>query len=656
MNTEEEKGKIKKTGKHQKSRRTIAGVIAITRRGTGYVKSSLYEQDIEIGRESLNTALNGDFVEIMIVKKNDKGRLVGEVTTIAERSRETFVGVIEHERGLCFVVPDDKRMYTDILIPEEKAQHIETGTKVRVKLTLWDDPKKAPEGEILEILGPKGDNNVEMSAIVFEHGFQIVFPEAVGAEARVLKEQKPFAVAEINQRKDFRGIVTFTIDPHDAKDFDDALSFQKLPDGDLEIGIHIADVSHYIQPASIIDKEAQSRGTSIYLVDRTIPMLPEVLSNDLCSLKPNTDRLAFSAVFVFTKVGVIKSRWFGKSVIHSNKRFNYGEAQTILNAKKGVLYEELKILNDLAKKLKKERLKSGAIEFDQEEIYFELDKSGKPLKIIKKVRQDTNKLIEEFMLLANREVAEYIYRLCKKNDKNIAFVYRVHDVPDPEKVEELAIFLKALGHDLNTKEGIVSAYDINELFKKIEGTAEEQLIKTATIRSMAKAVYATKNIGHFGLAFKYYTHFTSPIRRYPDIMVHRILKKHLHEEPISDQEFTAYEKLAIQSSEREIEAVKAERDSIKYKQVEYMKDHIGETFEGIISGVTDWGIYVEENETKAEGLIRISNLGDDFYMFYKKKYALIGERTKKKFTLGNKVKIKLTGADLDSKTLDFTIV
>ena len=647
---------MKNTGKYKKTRRNVQGIISISRRGTGYVRSSHYDEDIEIRRESLNTALNGDLVDIVIVKKNDRGRLQGEVTSIIERSRNEFVGVIEHERGSCFVVPDDKRMYADILIPEEKAQQLETGTKVRVKLALWNDPKKAPEGEILEVLGPKGDNNVEMSAIVFEHGFQISFPQEVEKEAEALKKKGSIPAHEIEKRKDFRGTVTFTIDPDDAKDFDDAISIQKLKDGGIEIGIHIADVSYYVQPASLLDKEAQHRGTSIYLVDRTIPMLPEVLSNDLCSLIPNKDRLAFSATFVFSKEGIVKSRWFGQSIIHSNKRFTYEEAQKILHAKKGVLHEELMLLNKLAGLLKKERFKRGAIEFDQEEIVFELDKSGKPLKIFKKVRQDTNKLIEEFMLLANREVAEYIYRLTKKNDKDIVFVYRIHDVPDPEKIEELAIFLRAIGHDLHTKEGIVSAYDINELFRQIKGTPEEQLIKTATIRSMAKAVYSTKNIGHFGLAFKYYTHFTSPIRRYPDIMVHRILKNHLNEVKISAQEFAAYEKLAIKSSQREIEAVSAERDSIKYKQVEYMMDRIGQTFDGIISGVTDWGIYVEESKTKSEGLIRVSNLGDDFYTFNKKKYSLIGERTKHKFTLGDKVKIKLTGADLDAKTLDFVLV
>ena len=647
---------MKNGGKHKKTRRNVQGIIAISRRGTGYVRSSHFDEDIEIRRESLNTALNGDLVDIVIVKKSDKGRLRGEVTTIIERSREEFVGVIEHERGLCFVVPDDKRMYADILIPQEKAHQLETGVKVRVKLTLWNDPKKTPEGEILEVLGPKGDNDVEMSAIVFEHGFQISFPQEVEKEAEALKKEGSIPAHEIEKRKDFRGTVTFTIDPDDAKDFDDALSIAKLSGGDIEIGIHIADVSHYVQPASLLDKEAQHRGTSIYLVDRTIPMLPEVLSNDLCSLIPNKDRLTFSATFIFSKEGIVKSRWFGQSIIHSNKRFTYDEAQKILHAKKGVLHEELMLLNKLAGKLKKERFKRGAIEFDQEEIAFELDKNGKPLKIFKKVRQDTNKLIEEFMLLANREVAEYIYRLTKKNDKDIVFVYRIHDVPNPEKIEELAIFLRAIGHDLHTKEGIVSAYDINELFRQIAGTPEEQLIKTATIRSMAKAVYSTKNIGHFGLAFKYYTHFTSPIRRYPDIMVHRILKNHLNEVKISAQEFAAYEKLAIKSSQREIEAVSAERDSIKYKQVEYMMDRIGQTFDGIISGVTDWGIYVEEDKTKSEGLIRVSNLGDDFYTFNKKKYALIGERTRHKFTLGDKVKIKLTGADLDAKTLDFVLV
>jgi ribonuclease R len=632
----------------------VTGVLSVTRRGVGYLSNDHFKQDIEIPPECLNTALNKDTVEIIIRPKVEGKRTNGEVVKVIERAKTNFVGVIDNENGLTFLIPDDKRMYTDILIPDAK---VKNGMKALVKIIKWDDPKIDPEGKILKVLGPKGKNEVEMASIVLEQGFDTKFTNDVEKEAEIIGKNKKNLEAEAGKRRDFRNVATFTIDPKDAKDFDDALSISSLSGGNYEIGIHIADVSYYVRPGSAIDTEAQKRGTSIYLVDRTIPMLPEVLSNDVCSLNPNEDKLAFSAVFTISKEGEVKSRWFGETAIHSNKRFTYEKAQEVIDGKKGEYSVELKILNNLARKIREERFKNGSISFDHDEVQFELDKNGKPLKITKKKRLDTNLLVEDFMLLANREVAEYFYEHCKKTpSRDLLFVYRIHDVPNREKIEELGVFLRAIGYEFNTKGGEISAREINKLFKQIEGKPEEDLIKTATIRSMAKAVYSTKNIGHFGLAFKYYTHFTSPIRRYPDVMVHRILKHHLNGTKISDIELKKYNKLAITSSEREVAAVEAERDSIKYKQVEYMKDRIGKIFDGTITGVTEWGIYVSDDETKSEGMVRLNNMKDDFYALDKKHYRLIGNKTKKKYSLGDKVKVKLTAADLDEKTIDFVFV
>ena len=633
----------------------ITGSITVTRRGVGYVANEAFEEDIEISNDYINTALNKDTVEIMLHPKVSGERLKGEVIKIIERAKTQFVGTIEKQDGLSFLDPDDQRMYMDILLsPKEE---VEDGMKVLVELTHWDNPKKNPEGKILQVLGRKGEHNVEMQSIVLSHGFETGFPDDVEKAAKEIENKKAEIIEteakENAGRKDFRGITTMTIDPPDAKDFDDALSIKNLPNGNLEIGIHIADVSHYVKPGDAIDKEAQKRATSIYLVDRTIPMLPEVLSNDVSSLRPEEDRLAFSAVFEMSKSGEVKSHWFGETIIRSDKRFTYENAQKTIDAGTGEYYEELKTLDEIAKTLRKKRFENGSVAFEHDEVRFTLDENGKPTGVERKKMFDTNHLVEEFMLLANREVAQYINKL---NKKDLLFIYRIHDVPNPEKIADLEIFIKAIGFDFNPKESGVTTHDINNLFKQIDGKPVEDLIKISAIRSMSKAVYSTKNIGHFGLAFKYYTHFTSPIRRYPDLMVHRIMKSQLTGDQIPPNELKKYEKLTLTSTEQEIEATQAERDSIRYKQVEYMKEHVGEIFDGKITGVAEFGIFVEDVNTKSEGLVHVSKIGNDFYTLDKKTYSIKGERNGKSFTLGDKVKIKLLSADLDKKTLDFVFV
>jgi ribonuclease R len=633
----------------------IQGQITVSKRGIGYVPTDYPPaggEDIEIQNDYINTALNRDTVEIALLPKVEGERLHGEVIKIIKRAKTQFVGTIEKKDGLSFLAPDDQRMYTDIILSPE--ENIEDGMKVLVEMTDWTDPKKNPEGKILEVLGKKGEHNVEMKAIVLGHGFDTSFPIDVEKSAKEIENKKiEILNAEIPKRKDFRNVITVTIDPPDAKDFDDALSVKTLENGNYEIGIHIADVSHYVTPGSPIDKEAQKRATSIYLVDRTIPMLPEVISNDVCSLNPNEDKLAYSAVFEITKTGEIKNHWIGETIINSNKRFTYENAQQTIDTGVGEYYEELNMANEIAKILRKKRFDEGSVAFEQEEVRFNLDENGKPIGIEKKKIYDTNHLIEEYALLTNKTVAEYIFKL---NKKDLLFIYRIHDVPDPEKIESLEVFLKAIGYDFNPKNSGVTTKDINNLFKQIEGRPAEDLIKISTIRSMSKAIYSTKNIGHFSLAFRYYTHFTSPIRRYPDLMVHRIMKNQLQGEEIPKEELAKYPKLALISTEQEIEATQAERDSIRYKQVEYMKEHIGEVFEGSITGVADFGLFVQDDNTKSEGLVHVSKIGNDFYTLDKKTYSIKGERSGKSYTLGDKVKIKLLGADLDNKTLDFVFV
>ncbi len=636
---------------------TLTGQISTNRKGIGYFKDpNNPDKDIIIESISLlNTAMNGDIVEIKLGNKNQYGQITAEVTKVIERKRTSFVCTIDNQSNELIAIPDDKKAYFNIKIKSDK---ISSGDKVYVQIKEWNNPQTIPEGKILKILGKKGNNNVEMESIVLEKGFEIGFPNEVEEEASEIERNKTQDIEnEIPKRKDFRNTLTFTIDPFDAKDFDDAISFKDLNNGTYEIGVHIADVSHYVKENSALDIEALQRGCSIYLVDRTIPMLPEVLSNDVCSLNPKEDKLTFSAVFVMNDHGKVLDRWFGKTIINSNHRYTYENAQESLNTKSGEYYNELNKLNEIAKKLQKEKFSKGAIEFEQEEIKFKLDKNGKPIGVYKKERLDTHKLVEEYMLLANREVALHIFNSIKKKGKrDTGSIYRIHDIPDKERMADLAIFVKALGYNLNIKEGKVKANDIKSLLKQIEGTAHEALISTAVIRSMQKAVYSTKNIGHFGLAFDYYTHFTSPIRRYPDLLIQRILQKHLHNEPFDDKEINSFQKIAEQSTDREIDAASAERESKKLKQVEYMQDKIGKEFDGTISGVTEWGIYVEERETKSEGMIKIRDLGNDYFEFNKKNYSIVGQKTGRKFTLGDKIRFKVISADLDRKTLDYSII
>lgn len=638
------------------------GPIMIRGKGVGFVAIPDQEEDIVIPTEALSFALDGDIVEIEIGKKIQGKRQEGKVLRVITPKHTELIGSVQKKNGGYILLPDNRRIHIRPTLPS--ATQTDEGMKVVVEIEAWKNPLTPPIGTITEVLGKAGDHETEMQAIIRGGGFSENFPPHVAEAGKALYARKDEIFADAIKdtlgdnpvRRDMRDRTTMTIDPADAKDFDDAISFHTLENGRYEIGIHIADVSHYVRENDIIDKEAQNRGTSIYLVDRVIPMLPEVLSNDLCSLRPNEDRLAFSAVFEMDAEGTIYGQWFGQTIIHSNKRFSYEEAQEVLDTKTGPNFEELDILMNIGRKLRKERYHDGAIAFDQPEVRFELDANGKPIRAYTKVRTETMLMIEDYMLLANRLVAEYVYNHTKAKGRDAAFVYRVHDVPNPDKIEELSIFLHALGHEFKAQKGVVQAKDINALLKSIEGTPEENLIKTATIRSMAKALYTTKNIGHFGLAFKYYTHFTSPIRRYPDLMAHRMLRKHLDGSMIGSKELIKYEHLSVQSSEREMTAVRAERDSIKYKQVEYMMDKVGQEFDGVITGVTDWGIYVEDKESRSEGMVRLASIKGDYFEHEAKKYRVKGSKTGKTYTLGSEVRIKLTRADMEERVLDFELI
>lgn len=634
----------------------VTGKMSITAKGIGYLKNPDFTEDLEIQNNFLNTALHGDEVEAVLHAKVEGMRQSGEVVRILKRAKQSFVGVLEKEHGMFFLIPDDKKMYVDLIIPPDKTMNAKDGQKVFVTMTSWKDPKKSPEGEVTKILGEKGDNDVEMLSIVLEKGFDTDFPRAVTAEADLIeKNERVIPADEIAKRRDMRGTFTTTIDPFDAKDFDDALSLKELPNGNYEIGIHIADVSHYVREGGELDKEAFKRGCSVYLVDRTIPMLPHVLSNDVCSLNPNEDKLTFSAIFEMTPRGEILSRWFGRTVINSDKRFVYEEAQEVIDKGDGPYIKELMIFKKIAEILRKEKQEQGAIDFETTEVKFKLDARGKPIEVYKKDRLDTHKLVEDFMLLANREVAKYMVEEHKARSEDPLGVYRVHPSPDKDRLGELSIFLKALGYDLDVKKD-VTPKDFQKLLQEAAGDPNENLIKTTTIRSMAKAVYDIYNTGHFGLAFKYYTHFTSPIRRYPDLLVHRILQDTLDSKKTDKNHASFYAKACKQSSEQEVFASDAERGSIKYKQVEYMTERIGQEFNGIITGVTEWGIYVEEEETKCEGMVKLRDLNDDFYTLDPKKYTVTGSQKGKKYTLGDKVKIKVQSADLEKKVIDYIFV
>ncbi|HEX6222954.1 MAG TPA: ribonuclease R [Chryseolinea sp.] len=634
------------TYKSNREEEEITGVVDHVSSRFAYVKIGNDEPDIFIKGRDLGSAVDGDTVQIVIFPTRHGEHREGKVTKVIHRNRNRFVGKVELSKNFAFVVADARKIHADFFVYPENINGATTGDKVIIEVTSWSENDRKPEAKVVEILGKAGENEAEIHSIMAEFELPFRFPERVISESQKIAEG--ITDEEAKKRWDFREITTFTIDPEDAKDFDDALSFRKLENGLFEIGVHIADVTHYIAPNSILDQEAYDRATSVYLVDRTVPMLPERLSNELCSLRPREDKLTFAAVFEMDDKGKIKKEWFGRTIIHSDMRFSYEAAQTILESGQGVLAEELRILNDIAKKLRKERFSKGAVNFETTEVKFKLDEKGKPLAVIPKIRKDAHKLIEEFMLLANKQVATFVYNHKKAKEKN-TFVYRIHDFPDPEKVKDFSIFARQFGHKMNIDENSISS-SLNKLMSEIEGKPEQNILEQLAIRTMAKAKYSTDVKGHFGLAFNHYTHFTSPIRRYPDMMVHRMLQHYLDEGKHLNK--NEYEEKCEHSSEREKRAADAERASIKYKQVEFMASAEKKAYDGLISGITEWGIYVEIIETKCEGMIRLSDMTDDFYEFDEKNYRLMGRRKRKVYTLGDKINVMVKKTDIDKRLID----
>ncbi|MDP3313882.1 ribonuclease R [Lutibacter sp.] len=659
------------------------GTLDVTSNGNAYFICDELEHDIYIPARNLNRGLDKDTVKIYVYSRKHNSKDEGDVVEIIKRAKTEFVGVLQLNKNFGFVVPDDFKMYADIFIPKNKLKDAEDGVKVLVTITDWPDNSKNPFGEVLEILGIPGDHNTEIHSILLEYGLPYKFPENVESEAQYL----PLEITEdeIRKRRDVRQVTTFTIDPKDAKDFDDALSFEVLKNGNFQIGIHIADVSHYVKNNTILDVEAYKRATSVYLVDRVVPMLPEILSNGVCSLRPNEEKLTFSAIFEIDKKAHVINEWFGRTIIYSDKRFAYEEAQELIENNTSVIPSKLEIeklncsipdeisitneayivqpeivsailkLNELAKILRKKRLKDGAITFDRVEVKFILDEESEPTGVYFKESKDANKLIEEFMLLANRRVAQFIGTANGIPSKN-TFIYRVHDEPDLDKLMALQAIVKKFGYTnkIDTKNKQTTSATLNKLLEDVHGKGEANMIETLAVRSMSKAEYTTQNIGHYGLSFDYYSHFTSPIRRYPDVMTHRLLQHYLDggKSPKAEE----FEDKCKHTTDREILASKAERDSIKYMQVKYMEKHKDQEFEGVISGVTEWGIYVEIIENKCEGMCRIREIKDDYYLYDEKQYALVGQVTKNLYQLGDHVLIKVKHTDLERKHLDFTLL
>ena len=609
-------------------------------------------EPILIAERNSAHAMDGDKVKVFFFPKRKHRMIEAEVVEILERSNDTFVGTLSINKSYAFLLTESRRLANDIFIPKDKLKGGKNGDKAVVKVIEWPAEFKNPIGEVIDVLGPSGDNNAEMHAILAEFGLPYVYPKKVVAAAEKISTE--ISAEEIAKREDFRNVLTFTCDPADAKDFDDALSIRKTENGLWEVGVHIADVTHYVEEGGIIDKEALNRATSVYLVDRTIPMLPEKLCNNLCSLRPDEDKLTYSVIFELDEDAYVRNSRIVHTIIRSNRRFCYEEVQAIIENQQGEFVDEILVLDKMAKKLRERRFKNGAVNFDRVEVKFNIDENGKPLSVYFKESKDANKLIEEFMLLANRTVAEKIGKV-GKDKKAKTFVYRVHDLPDPEKLDNLSQFISRFGYKLRTsgsKNDITKS--LNKLLNDVRGKKEENLIETISVRAMMKAYYSTNNIGHYGLAFEYYTHFTSPIRRYPDMMVHRLLTRYLEEEGRSAN-LKKYEGMCEQSSKMEEVAAQAERASIKYKQVEFMSDKIGQVFEGVISGISDWGIYVELNETKCEGLVPMRDLDDDYYEFDEKNYCLRGRRDHHVYQLGDALKVKIARADLEKKQLDFEL-
>jgi len=640
------------------------GTVDLTARGNAYILVEGMD-DVFVPFNKINKAFHKDTVEVYIFPQRKGKKLEGEISKVVERFKSSFVGIVDMQDNFAFVRPTDFRMYTDIFVPKDKIGDAKDGEKVIVKITEWPDKTDSPNGVITDVLGIPGEHQTEIHSILAEYGLPYDFPSEVVQYANELDTS--IKEEEIAKRRDMRKVLTFTIDPKDAKDFDDALSFEVMENGNFEIGIHIADVSHYVQPDSILDDEAFERATSVYLVDRVVPMLPEVLSNNACSLRPNEEKYTFSAIFELDHNATIKNQWFGRTVIDSNERFAYEEAQYIIENKNGNIPKEVSIredaysvsdevvqatlsLNKLAKKMRTKRMQHGAISFDKVEVRFNLNEKNEPVSVYFKEAKDANKLIEEFMLLANRKVAGFI----GKQNPTKTFIYRVHDDPDEDKLMALNGIISRFGHKLDFKDKKSISASLNQLLEDVKGQKEQNLVDTLAIRTMSKAIYTVDNIGHYGLAFDYYSHFTSPIRRYPDVMVHRLLQHYL--DGGKGVQATIYEEKCRHSSNMESLAANAERDSIKYMQIKFMEDHKDMEFVGVISGVTEWGIYVEIIENKCEGMVRIRDIKDDYYIFDEKEYAIIGERSKNKYQLGDEVVVMVKSTDLVKRHLDFSLI